>query len=69
MAKVKSVKEIEQDKVQKTMNTVAWRAAYYRANPQRYVSEVLGISLRLFQKIILFAMMHYNYVMYLAARG
>ena len=29
----KSVQEIAQDKEQRTMETVAWRAAYYRANP------------------------------------
>ena len=69
MATTKTVKEIEQDKAQKLMNTVAWYCAYYRANPQRYVSEVLGIHLKVFQKIILYAMMHNNFVMYLAARG
>ena len=69
MAISKTVKEIEQDKAQKLMNTVAWYCAYYRANPQRYVSEVLGIHLKIFQKIILYAMMHNNFVMYLAARG
>lgn len=67
--KKKSVQEIAQDKEQKIMNTVAWRCGYYRANPQRFVSEVLGISLKWFQKILLWAMMHYNYIMYLAARG
>ena len=69
MATTKTVKEIEQDKAQKLMNTVAWYCAYYRANPQRYVSEVLGIHLKIFQKIILYAMMHNNFIMYLAARG
>lgn len=69
MASPKTVKELEQDKAQKLMNTVAWRCAYYRANPQRYVSEVLGIQLKLFQKIILYAMVVYNFTMYLAARG
>ena len=69
MSVSKTVKEIEQDKAQKLMNTVAWYCAYYRANPQRYVSEVLGIHLKIFQKIILYAMMHNNFVMYLAARG
>ena len=69
MAVSKTVKEIEQDKAQKLMNTVAWYCAYFRANPQRYVSEVLGIHLKIFQKIILYAMMHNNFVMYLAARG
>lgn len=65
----KSVGQLALEKEQRTMETVAWRAAYYRANPQRFVSEVLGIELRLFQKILIWCMMHYNYVMYLAARG
>lgn len=65
----KSQAELERDKVQKTMDTVAWRCAYYRANPHRFVEEVLDIKLKLFQKILLYAMMHYNYIMYLAARG
>ena len=29
----KTVQEIAQDKEQKIMNTVAWRAGFYRANP------------------------------------
>jgi hypothetical protein len=66
---VKTVKDIERDKAQKIMDTVAWRCAYYRANPQRFVSEVLGIHLKLFQKILIYAMMHFNFMMYLAARG
>lgn len=65
----KSIQELEADKAQKIMNIVAWRAGFYRANPHRFVEEVLGITLRLFQKILLFAMMHNNYIMYLAARG
>ena len=69
MASKRTVKDIEQDKAQKIMNTVAFRAGYYRANPQRYVSEVLGIHLKWFQKIILYAMIVYNFTMYLAARG
>lgn len=67
--KKKSVQEIAQDKERKIMETVAWRAAYYRANPQRYVEEVLGIHLKLFQKILIWAMMQYNYFMFIAARG
>lgn len=65
----KTIKDIEQDKAQKMMNTIAFRASYYRDNPQRYVSEVLGIHLKWFQKIILYAMITYNFTMYLAARG
>lgn len=65
----KSVQEIAQDKERKIMETIAWRAGYYRCNPHRFVKDVLGIQLKLFQKILLWAMMNYNYVMYLAARG
>ena len=61
--------EIEKCKQQKIMEIVAWKAGYYRANPHRYVSEVLGLSLKWFQQILLWCMMHYNFVMYLAARG
>lgn len=69
MGNVKTQRQIEQDKEQKIMETVAWRAGYYRKNPQRFVSEVLGIYLKLFQKILIWAMMQYDYFMYLAARG
>lgn len=65
----KTVREIALDKEQKIMQTVAWRAAYYRANPQRFVEEVLGIHLKLFQKILIWAMMQYHYFMFIAARG
>lgn len=65
----KTVKQIAHDKEQRIMETVAWRAGYYRANPQRFVEEVLGIKLKWFQKILIYVMMHYNFVMYLAARG
>ena len=69
MSQLKTQTEIEKDKQQKIMETVAWKAGYYRANPHRYVSEVLGLSLKWFQQILLWCMMHYNFVMYLAARG
>lgn len=65
----KSVKELEQDKYERMMNAVDLWVGYYRANPQRFVEEVLGIKLKWFQKILIWAMMHYNYTMYLAARG
>lgn len=68
-SKKKSVTQIKHDKERKIMETVAWRAGYYRANPQRFVRDVLGIALKWFQAIILYAMMHDNYIMYIAARG
>lgn len=69
MAQMKTQAEIEKNKQQQIMETVAWRAGYYRNNPHRYVIDVLGLSLKWFQQILLWCMMHYNFVMYLAARG
>ena len=69
MPQLKTQTEIEKDKQQKIMETVAWRTGYYRNNPHRYVIDVLGLSLKWFQQILLWCMMHYNFVMYLAARG
>lgn len=65
----KSIQEINQDKYDSVMETVAWRAGYYRKNPQRFCSEVLDIALKPFQAIILWAMMNYNFAMFIASRG
>lgn len=69
MAQGKTIDEIKQEKSEKIMNTIAWRASYYRANPQRFVEEVLNIKLKLFQKILIWAMMHNNYIMMIGARA
>lgn len=65
----KTVQELAQDKERKIMNTIARKTAYYRNNPQRFVEEVLGIHLKLFQRILIWAMMQYHYFMFIAARG
>lgn len=65
----KTALEIANDKANKIMEIVAWRCAYYRANPHRFVKEVLGLNLKLFQQILIYAMMKYDHIMYLAARG
>lgn len=69
MASGKTIKQIKEEKSKRTMDIVAWMTGYYRENPQRFVTEILQINLKLFQKILLWAMMHYHYFMYLAARG
>lgn len=70
MAEIRmSDKDIVNDKADRIMNTIAWRCGYYRSNPHRFVKDFLNIQLKLFQKILLFAMMHNNYFMYLASRG
>lgn len=52
------------------METVAERAAFYRANPQRFVRDYLGITnLKWFQEVILYMMNNSIYFMYLASRG
>lgn len=69
MAVSKSVQQIEKEATDRVMQTVAWRCAFYRANPQRFVKDYLGVKLKWFQAIILWSMFHFNYIMYLAARG
>ena len=65
----KTTKEVFQEKSERLMNGVAYWAAFYRKNPQRLCSDYLNVHLKLFQKILLYAMMHNNYFMYLASRG
>lgn len=65
----KTAAQVEQEANDRVMYTVAWRCGYYRANPQRFVKDYLGTKLKWFQCIILWAMFHMNYLMYLAARG
>ena len=65
----KSEKEIANEKSQRIMNGIAVWAGFYRANPHRFVADYLNIKLKLFQKILLYAMMHNNFFMYIAARG
>lgn len=65
----KSDNEIRQDKTDRIMNIIAKRCSYYRANPQRFCEEFLNIHLKLFQKILIWVMMHYDAFYFLAARG
>ena len=69
MTQNKTINEIKEDKYRRIMRAVAKKASYYRANPQRFVKEILNINLKLFQKILIWAMMHYNYFLFIAARG
>lgn len=63
-------REIEEARERRVMETVAKRAAFYRANPHRFVEDYLGITgLKLFQKILLVMMNENIYFIYLAARG
>lgn len=63
-------KEISNNKTNSIMQTVAKRAAYYRANVNRFVEDYLQIDyLKLFQKIILHAMFTHNSMVFVACRG
>ena len=61
--------QLKKDATARLMATVAWRAGYYRANPQRFCSEVLNLHLKLFQKILIYMMMCSDCFMFLASRG
>lgn len=65
----KSEKELANEKANRIMQGIATWTSFYRANPQRFVKEYLNVNLKLFQKILLYAMMHNYYFMYIAARG
>lgn len=68
--KVVTEKDLEEARERKVMETVAKRAAFYRANPHRFVEDYLGITgLKLFQKILLVLMNENIYMIYLASRG
>ena len=65
----KSEKQLANEKSNKIMEGIAIWASFYRHNPQRFAKDYLNINLKVFQKILLYAMMLNNYFMYIAARG
>lgn len=67
--KRKSAQEVFQEKTERLMNGVAYWAAFYRCNPQRFVADYLNIQLKLFQKILIYMMIVSTHFAYFAARG
>ena len=65
----KNQDQIDKEKYESIMATIAKRAGFYRANPHRFVKDYLGIELKLFQKILIWAMMVNNYFMMIGSRG
>lgn len=59
----------EGTKSERLMQGVGIWCSYYRNNPQRFVRDYLGIELKLFQQILLWAMMHFHFLTYIASRG
>lgn len=69
LQKKKSEKQIATEKSNRILEGVAVWAAFYRYNPQRFAKDYLNIQLKLFQKILIFAMMHNVHFMFWAARS
>lgn len=64
-----SAQEVVQEKADRILEGVAAWTSFYRANPHRFAKDFLNLRIKLFQMILLYAMMHNNYMIYLAARG
>lgn len=62
-------REQANDKSDRILEGVAYWGSFYRCNPHRFVEEYLNIKLKLFQKFLIFAMMHNYFFMYIASRG
>lgn len=65
----KSLNEVVQEKSERLMNGVDAWASFYRSNPHRFAKDYLNLTLKTFQKINLYEMMHNTNTMYLASRG
>lgn len=65
----RSSKNNTESRSERLMNGVALWASYYRYFPHIFVKEYLGINLKIFQQILIYFMMHFNYFMYIASRG
>ncbi|MEK4907346.1 terminase large subunit domain-containing protein [Niallia sp. FSL M8-0099] len=59
----------KKSKSERLMDGIGIWASFYRSNPHRFVKEYLGITLKMFQCILIYMMMHNHYFMYLASRG
>jgi len=59
----------KQSKSEKMMNGVAIWASWYRFRMDIFVKDYLGIQLKLFQILLIYAMQNNHFFMYLASRG
>lgn len=64
-----TAQEVAQEKHERLMNGIAAWTSFYRANPQRFCRDYLNIKLKLFQKILIYAMITNHYFAYIASRG
>lgn len=56
-------------KSSRLMEGVGLWTSYYRLFPHIFVKEYFGITLKLFQCFLIYAMQHFNIFMYIASRG
>lgn len=66
---VKNANDVIQEKAERVLEGVAYWASFYLHNPHRFVKEYLNINLKLFQKILLYAMINSTNFMLIASRG
>lgn len=69
MYQKKSEKQLANEKSERIMQGIAYWAAFFRLNPHRFAKDYLNVNLKLFQKILLYEMMHNNFSIYIASRG
>lgn len=65
--KRKKVKEKSND--EKILENKEFWLSYWRANPQRYITEWLGLQLYDFQKVLIYQMNFYQNFIFVASRG
>ena len=56
-------------KSSKLMKGIGIWTSWYRFFPHLFVKDYLNVTLKPFQCILIYAMMHYNFFMYIASRG
>jgi len=69
MSQVMTDRQIAEAKRNKLLDSVNVWAGFYRANPHRFVIEVLLIKLKMFQQVLLYMMFKSDNFLFIAARS
>lgn len=67
--KLRRNKRNTKSRSEQTMENIAVWISFYRESPHRFVLDFMNINLRPFQCVLLWAMIHHQYFMFLASRG
>lgn len=67
--KKKTLQDLYQEKSERLMEGIAYWGAFYRKNPQRFCKDYLNITLKTYQKILIYMMIVSTNFMYIASRG